>query len=92
MSMMGMMIVTMPMVTMRKKMTLKMGMIMTVGRLVQAQIQRFVNQKKVHLSAALCCLLQYHYHGEDDDRGGSDHHCCNDKRLLNMEERSYDSK
>ena len=89
MSMMGMMIVTMPM---RKKMTLKMGMIMTIGRLVQAQIRPFVNQKKVHLSAALCCLLQYHYHGEDDDRGGSDHHCCNDKRLLNMEERSYDSK
>ena len=92
MSMMGMMIVTMPMVTMRKKMTMKMGLIMTIGRLVQAQIQRFVNQKKVHLSAALRCLLQYHYHGEDDDTGGSDHHCYNDKRPLNMEERSYDSK
>ena len=65
-------------------------MIMPVVRLIQAEIRRFVNQKKLHLSAALHCLLQYHYHGEEEDRGGSDYdHNCH---LLNMEQRNYDSK
>jgi len=54
-----------------------MWMIMTCGSLVQTEIQRFVNQKKVDLSF-LRCLLHYHYHDEDGNRGGNayddDHH------------------